>query len=86
MHGMRLLYECMELKQTGTITLPRPEKDLLISVRSGSWTLEKVLAHAQRLFKEVEDSVKRSPLPEKVDRNAISRLVAKLHLDFWRGK
>jgi predicted nucleotidyltransferase len=83
MHGLRLLYECLELMQRGTITLPRPEKDLLIEVRSGSWRFEKVLQHAQRMFKEVEDAVKKSPLSETVDRAAISRLVAQAHLDFW---
>ena len=84
MHGLRLLYECVELMQSGTITLPRPEKDLLIAVRSGSWTFEKVLTHAQRLFKAVEDSVKNSPLPETVNPAAISRLIAQAHLSFWR--
>jgi predicted nucleotidyltransferase len=84
MHGLRLLYECMELMQHGQITLPRPEKDVLIEVRSGAWKLERVLKHAQRLFKEVESAVKGSPLPESVDREAISRLVAQLHLDFWK--
>jgi uncharacterized protein len=86
MHGFRLLYECIELMQYGRITLPRPEKDLLIEVRSGSWTFEKVLRHAQQLFKEVEDSVARSPLPEKTNRSAISRLVAQTHLEFWRER
>jgi predicted nucleotidyltransferase len=84
MHGLRLLYECKELMQHGRITLPRPEKDLLIEVRSGAWTFEKVLAHAQRMFKEVEDSVAESPLPEMADRAAISRLIAKAHLEFWK--
>ena len=84
MHGLRLLYECLELMQHGRITLPRPEKDLLIEVRSGSWRLERVLQHAQRMFKEVEDAAKKSPLPDTVDRTAISRLVAQAHLEFWK--
>jgi uncharacterized protein len=83
MHGLRLLYECMELMTHGRISLPRPEKELLIEVRSGAWPLEKVLVHAQILFKEVEDSVASSPLPERVDRQAISRLIGKIHLKFW---
>jgi len=83
MHGLRLLYECVELMQNGTITLPRPERDLLIAVRTGSWTFEKVLTHAQGLFKDVEDSVKNSPLPETVNQAAISRLIAQAHLGFW---
>lgn len=86
MHGLRLLYECMELMTHSRITLPRPEKDLLIEVRSGKWTLEKVLGHAQTLTQEVEEAVARSPLPEHVDRSAVSRLVAKVHLEFWKKK
>jgi hypothetical protein len=66
-----------------TITLPRPEKDLLIEVRSGDWTLEQVLAHAKKLTIEVEAAVANSPLPENVHREAISKLVAQVHLDFW---
>lgn len=85
MHGLRLLYECMELMSQGRITLPRPEKDVLIEVRSGKWRLEKVISHSQRMFKEVEESVARSPLPEKVDRGAISRVVAAAHLRFWKA-
>ncbi len=84
MHGLRLLYECLELMAHRRITLPRPEKDLLIEVRSGEWTLERVLAHAKKLMKEVEEAVASSPLPETIDRTAISRLVAQIHLDFWK--
>jgi uncharacterized protein len=85
MHGLRLLYECLELMTQKRITLPRPEKDLLIEVRSGAWTLERVLAHAKGLFRQVESAVASSPLPEAVDRVAISKLVAQVHLGFWRA-
>jgi len=84
MHGLRLLYECLELMAHKRITLPRPEKDLLIEVRSGEWPLERVLAHAKKLMKEVEETVASSPLLETVDRDAISKLVAQIHLDFWK--
>lgn len=84
MHGLRLLYECLELMKHCQITLPRPEKDLLIEVRSGEWTLEQVLAHARKLNAEVEAAVANSPLPERVDRAAISSLVAQVHLAFWK--
>jgi uncharacterized protein len=83
MHGLRLLYECLELMAHRRITLPRPEKDLLIEVRTGEWPLERVLAHAKKLAKEVEEAVASSLLPEKVDRRAISKLVAQVHLEFW---
>jgi len=86
MHGLRLLYECHELMTRGAITLPRPEKDMLIEIRGGAWTLEKVLRQAQKMFKEVEEAVAQSPLPERVDRPAISRLVAQAHLEFWAAR
>ena len=84
MHGLRLLYECLELMAHRRITLPRPEKDLLIEVRGGHWTLERVLAQAKTLTKEVEEAVLSSQLPERVDRAAISKLIAQVHLDFWK--
>ena len=83
MHGLRLLYECLELMAHKRITFPRPEKDLLIEVRSGEWPLDRVLAHANELVREVEEAVAGSPLPENVDRVSISKLVAQVHLEFW---
>lgn len=67
----------------GTITLPRPEKDLLIEVRSGEWTLEKVLLHARKMSHEVQQAMNVSALPENVDRRGISRLIAEVHLSYW---
>ncbi|MGZ7084397.1 MAG: hypothetical protein ACXVIO_14485, partial [Candidatus Angelobacter sp.] len=67
-------------------TLPRPEKDLLIEVRTGEWPLEKVLSHSQKLANAVEEAVASSPLPERVDRAAISKLVAQVHLEFWKHR
>jgi hypothetical protein len=32
----------------------------------------------------VEESVMSSPLPENVDREEISKLVAEVHLEFWK--
>jgi predicted nucleotidyltransferase len=86
MHGLRLLYECLELMTHRRITLPRPEKDLLIKVRSGNWTLERVLAQAKNLTMKVEEAVAGSPLPERVDRTAISQLIAQVHLEFWKKR
>src|SRR6266516_1165693 len=37
MHVIRLLNEGIELMRSGTITLPRPEKELLITIRTGQY-------------------------------------------------
>ena len=83
MHCLRLLYECSELMLEGTITLPRPEKELLIEVRSGVWTLEKFREEAEFLRRQTEAEVAGSRLPDSVDSAEISKLVAEVHLEFW---
>lgn len=53
MHLIRLLSEGVELMGSGTITLPRPEKELLITIRTGQYgSLERVLTLADILFLE----------------------------------
>jgi predicted nucleotidyltransferase len=85
MHCLRLYFECIELMREGRISLPRPEKGLLIEVRSGVWTLERFLREAQALRLEAESAAAYSPLPDEVSREAISAVIAKAHLSFWTG-
>ena len=84
MHVIRLLNEGIELMRSGTITLPRPEKELLITIRTGNYgSLERVLSLANTLFGELEKAEAGSGLPEKVDRTRISKLVSDTYLRFW---
>lgn len=85
MHVIRLLNEGIELMRSGTITLPRPEKDLLIAIRSGKdGSLERVLTLARSLFTELEEAEAASPLPETVDKSKISKLVTNIYLSHWK--
>ncbi|HEY3930202.1 MAG TPA: nucleotidyltransferase domain-containing protein [Candidatus Koribacter sp.] len=87
MHLLRLLFEGIELLSTGWLTLPRPEKDLLISVRSGEFgSLDKVLDFANRKFLELDEAQQKSPLPDIVDREAVSKLVSRLYLKHWAAR
>lgn len=83
MHTLRLLYECKELVSEGRITLPRPERDLLIRVRTGKYSVDKVLMMAQKLFSECEEEARSSLLPERVDRSAVSNLLAASYREAW---
>lgn len=83
MHCLRLYLECIELMEQHTLTLPRPERDFLIEVRSGAWTLERFLKEADKLHQTALASAQTSTLPEQVDRAAISSLIAQVHLDRW---
>jgi uncharacterized protein len=82
---LRLLYECKEFSSEGTITLPRPEREFLIRVRTGKYSMDKVVAMAQKLFSECEAAAKSSPLPERVDRSAISRLLTDSYRNAWHA-
>jgi len=84
MHVIRLLNEGIELMRSGTITLPRPEKDLLITIRTGNYgSLERVLNLANALFVELEQAESKSGLPEKVDKGKISLFISDTYLRFW---
>jgi hypothetical protein len=84
MHVIRLLNEGIELMRSGAITLPRPEKELLITIRTGKYgSLERVLSLANGLFRELEEAETNSRMPEKVDRARISELVSETYLRFW---
>jgi predicted nucleotidyltransferase len=83
MHITRLLYEVRELLDKGHITLPRPEKDLLVAIRKGKFKLYELEQMNNQLEKEALEAAKLSDLPERVDRAAISQLVSQTYLDYW---
>jgi hypothetical protein len=83
MHTLRPLCECKERLSEGTITLPRPERDFLIRLRTGEYSTDKVVAMAQKPCAECEEAARTSSLPERVDRAAISRLLADAYRKAW---
>lgn len=86
MHVIRLLNEGIEFIRHGTITLPRPEKDLLITIRTGGYgSLEKVTDLANKLFAELDAAREASSFPDDVDRGRINNLVADVYLNFYTG-
>jgi len=85
MHTLRLLYECKEIVSQGNITLPRPERDFLIRVRTGKYSIDKVLGFAKELFQECEEATRASVLAEKIDRVAVSKLIADCYREAWES-
>jgi predicted nucleotidyltransferase len=83
MHVIRLYGEAKELMQHGRITLPRPDKDELIAIRQGKYSLSEIRQLGAQLESEALAGQSGSPLPDEVDRNAISELIAELQLQFW---
>ena len=69
--------------ERGRITLPRPNRDELIEIRKGKYSLAEIQELGAQLESEALAAQLTSPLPEDVDRDAISRLLADTHLRFW---
>jgi len=84
MHALRLLYECEEILRSGTITLPRPERDQLIRVRTGKYSLDKVLDMANHKFAECEQAERESKLPARIDRTTVSQVLTDCYLKSWQ--
>lgn len=83
MHIIRLLGEAKEFLETGKITLPRPNREELIDIRKGKYKLHELRDWANDLENEAIKSRDASPLPEKVNRKEVSRLVAAAYREHW---
>lgn len=85
MHVIRILVECEELLATGWISLPSPEKDMLIEIRKGQRTQEWVMKDALQRIGHIEELARTSnALPEEIDRQLVSSLIASLYREHWR--
>ncbi len=86
MHVIRLYGEAKELMVHGHITLPRPNKDELVQIRKGKYSLSEIQQIGAQLESEALAAQSTSPLPDNVDRKAISDLIADVHLQYWNSQ
>jgi predicted nucleotidyltransferase len=83
MHVIRLYGEAKEFMERGCITLPRPNREELIEIRRGKYSLHEIRELGAQLESEALAAEASSTLPDKVDREGINRLLAEAHLQFW---
>jgi hypothetical protein len=69
MHVIRLYGEAKELMEHGRITLPRPNRDELIEIRRGKYSLSEIRELGAQLESEALAAQATSALPDKVNRN-----------------
>ena len=84
MHYVRLLGECRELLREHRVTLPRPERDLLIEIRTGKYTQEQVFKIGDDLSRECEELLEKSDLPDTPNVNLLSHQIAEAYQYHWR--
>lgn len=83
MHYIRLLGECRELLREHKVTLPRPEKELLIDIRTGKYTQDQVFEVGDDLARECEELLEKSNLPDAVNANILSQQIADAYQYHW---
>lgn len=78
----------IELLKTGRMFLDRRNIDAqdIIDIKQGKWSIEKIKAEAEELFKEATDAHSKSTLPETVDFDKINALTVKLVEVAWKGR
>lgn len=78
-HLIRLLAMCEEFLRDGVLRVYRThDVEMLRAIKRGEWALDDVKALAEEMFFRVKVARDGSPLPEKVDHDAVSDLVASI--------
>lgn len=86
MQLLRLGLNGVELISTGKITFPmvEGERDYLVGVRTGKFTINDVLQRAGELERELKDLIGVSPLPETPDRDLVEEWMIERYWQFWK--
>jgi hypothetical protein len=86
MHVIRLYLEAKEYMETGKITLPNPRVELLVAIRRGKYKLNEIEEMGKQLQGETYSAQQKSPLPDSVNLEAVTRLITGAYLDFWNSE
>jgi predicted nucleotidyltransferase len=77
-HLIRLLRMGIEFLRDGELNVMRHDAVELLAIKHGEWTLDRVKAEADRLFKRAEDVYDRSTLPVGPDRAKVEKLCVEI--------
>lgn len=78
-HAVRVNAEAMELLATGKITFPRPEKDLLVRIKTGQLTYDEVAEMIEEGLANLYKAHETSTLREAPDREWADEYVYKIY-------
>ena len=80
MHLVRLLLSGRNLVRNGEpiVRFEGEERDLLLSIRDGTWSFDDIMALADSLQTDIRDGLGACPLPQEPDLPAIDILLREL--------
>lgn len=82
-HVLRLGLQGIELLETGMITLPCRDAELIREARRGSHTYEEMLWAIEAVERNLEASYEHSTLREEPDVDALEKLMVHWHSSWW---
>ena len=80
-HAVRVGGQAVELLKTGSVIFPRPEREHLIAIKTGTLPYQEVAEEIEDLLSLVEETAKTSTLPESADTNWIDSFVEHVHTE-----
>lgn len=83
MHTFRLLELAEQIARDGWLTLRVADPAFLLSIKSGAFTYDWLLAEAERRLAKIETLYATSPLPAGPDMGRIERTLAGIRREFW---
>jgi predicted nucleotidyltransferase len=86
MHLVRLLLTCKEILTDGIFRVKRPDATMLLDIRNGSWSYEKLILFAEEMNIELDDLVKKSTLPQSANQEKIDQLCIEMVEESFIGE
>ena len=78
MHCMRLINCGLEIAETGDLQVYRPERQELLDIRQGKVDLEQLIEKAEVKLKLMEETFRKSSLPDEIEPDLIHNLLIKI--------
>lgn len=83
MHLIRLMRMCREILRDGQVIVKRPDRGDLLAVRSGEWSYEKMIEHAEEIDAECEQLYITSlALPKAPNHNTLDALLVDMTSEY----
>jgi predicted nucleotidyltransferase len=84
-HLIRLLLEGEELLSTGTLNFPLKDRQTLLDIKEGKWTITEVLNYSEQLEQQMESLYEKSSLPKHPQTDKINQFMVSFLKDYLYG-